>query len=152
MAEALASIGLAANIAQFVGYGISIISDTREIYHSAYGAKDENVELEHVVTNVMDINEQIIRGASACSSRKLSPDEMALQNLAKDCQPLTEQLLSILQKLKPSDDAHFPELEALRKALRSTAKKREIEDLETRLHKIESQVSLRFMALFRYVS
>ncbi|KAL9617521.1 MAG: hypothetical protein Q9160_007679 [Pyrenula sp. 1 TL-2023] len=123
MAEALVSIGLAANIFQFVGYGISIISDTREIYHSASGAKDENVELEHVISNVVDINEQIIAGASAY------------------------QLLDILQKLKPSNDANFSKLEALHKALKSAAKKREIEDLERRLRKIENQASFRLMAL-----
>lgn len=149
MAEALVAIGLAANIAQFVGYGITIISETREVYHSARGAKEENLELHVVVSDIKDFNERICGNASNSLGKTASTDEVALRKLAEQCQPLVDRLLSLLKTLEAREGRRFPKLEAFRKALRSAAKRQEIEDLERRLRNIEGQVSLRLLNLFR---
>ena len=52
MAEALAVVGLAANIAQFTEHGIAILAGARKIYQSGQGALEENLALEHVLADV----------------------------------------------------------------------------------------------------
>lgn len=152
MAEAVLSIGLAANIAQFVGYGISIVAETREIYYSARGAKEENLELERVIYDVQKFNDQICASALSCSGIPMSADEGAIRNLAIDCQPLVDKILGVLKTLQARNSRTFPKLEAFRKALRSAVKKGEIEDLVDRLRAIEDQITLHLINLLRYVA
>jgi hypothetical protein len=44
--DAISAIGLAANILQFVDIIAGLLSDAKEIYHSAKGATTENIELQ----------------------------------------------------------------------------------------------------------
>ncbi|KAF8242250.1 hypothetical protein K440DRAFT_617787 [Wilcoxina mikolae CBS 423.85] len=89
MAEAFATIGIAASIAQLTDYSISIIAGALEYYESASGAKEENIELEEVIQHIKDLSEGIIAASYPTSSAdSLSSDERKLLELAEASKPL----------------------------------------------------------------
>jgi hypothetical protein len=57
MAEAFAAVGAAANIVQLTQYGVTLITEAREYYEFASGAKGENIELEKVIWHIKDLTE-----------------------------------------------------------------------------------------------
>jgi hypothetical protein len=78
MAEAFAAIGVAASIVQLTQYGVTLITEAREFYESASGAKDENIELEEVIRHIINLNEDITATSQTSKAGSLSSDENAL--------------------------------------------------------------------------
>jgi hypothetical protein len=149
MAETLAAIGLAGNIVQFVDFGIKVVSKGAHLYQSAEGALKENVELEHIVSDVKMLSQSLTSGAySIALNRATSEDEKSLRNLADSCTQLTDELLAILKGIQ-MDGRKNRKLESIKKSLRSVWEKQRIRDLEDRLSRIKQQVCLHLIVLLR---
>jgi hypothetical protein len=144
MAEAFAVLGIAANIAQFVGYVIQLISEGKEIYESLHGARDEHHELE-IIKEITKLSEELqtIIPQPGISTRLPSGDEKAIWRLAEECKPLADQLLHILNDLKVPTDRRFRWLETVRQTFRSAKKGKEIEELKRRLLDIDKRLRVR---------
>ena len=146
MAEAYALIGLAANIAQFVEYSTVLISKVKEIYRSAEGAGKENLEIEMVVQDISNLGANIAVAAHQASSRtKLSEDEKAIHDLAGSSKDIADRLLMSIRALKIRDDSHHRKLMSLRLAFRSIQKRKEVEELEKRLRRVQEQLNRRMI-------
>ncbi|KAF8545142.1 hypothetical protein BDD12DRAFT_800766 [Trichophaea hybrida] len=131
MAEAFAAIGIAASIAQLTDYSISLFAGAREYYKSASEAKKE---LEEVIQDIKDLSEGIIAASYPTSlTGSLSPDE--------------EKLLKLAEEISNGDP--FRKLSSLRQAIRSVRQKKEIEDLELRLHRIQDQRMLHNLKYYK---
>jgi hypothetical protein len=145
MAEAFAVLGIAANIAQFVGYVIQLISEGKEIYDSLHGARDEHHELEIIIKEITKLSEELqtIIPQPGISTRLPSGDEKAIWLLAEECKPLADQLLHILNDLKVPTDRRFRGLETVRQTFRSAKKRKEIEELKRRLLDIDKRLRVR---------
>jgi hypothetical protein len=90
--EANATLGLAANILQFVDFGNKILSKGNEIYTSADGTLMENVTIEAVVSHLKNTLGRLhaypmVRSAVA-------------QRLQNECNRLINDILGALDKVK----------------------------------------------------
>jgi hypothetical protein len=132
MAEALAAVGLASSIVQFVDFGSKLLSDGRELYYSAAGVLLENDELETIVVNIKHVSEAI-------SSNALGISDPALRGMTEACLGLASELLVLLQGLK-LDGTKNRQLELMRKLWKHIMSKRAIGDINTRLCNLRDQV------------
>lgn len=98
MAEALAALGLASNIVQFVSFASDLISKSHDISKSANGRFVENLELEAITSTLHKLNHGLSRPVATGASS--SPAEKGLQELCNGCENVTEELLEVVQSLK----------------------------------------------------
>ncbi len=57
MLDPLTAVSLAGTVVQFVGFSVDLISKSHEAYRS--GSTTDGLELEHVVKDLMDLNERL---------------------------------------------------------------------------------------------
>ena len=150
MAEAFGIIGLAANIAQFVDYGIKIVSAGKEVYESAHGMTQEMKELDSIVGDIRSTSQDVLNNTP---SIKISEDELAIQRLAKECETLARELRSVLDKLTIREDARLRTLESGRVAIQGLLKRREVQNLKNRLQDLDRRLRNRLSkALLKLVA
>jgi hypothetical protein len=146
MAEAFATLSIAANILQLIDCASKLISGGKEIYSSAHGARDEHHALKVILEDIKSLNHEPYRTQSFSN---FSPDETAFRTLAAECEPLTEKLLGILKDLEVPNGARFRGLQTVRQTLRSGAKRKDILDLQRRLMDIEVRLRDRASRMFQ---
>lgn len=89
--EALAALGLAANVAQFVEYAWRMLSSTQTIYRSSGNLLPHNVALETISQHATQLSNDIEVDADSPPSVK---------KLAAECKAIAEDLLGALNTLK----------------------------------------------------
>ncbi|KAN0092287.1 hypothetical protein V8E51_018134 [Hyaloscypha variabilis] len=139
MAEALAALGLAANIINFVDFGIRLFSSSRELYQSAEGALKENIELAESASNIRLVVQRITNSI-------IGIDEPALREVAGTCLELADELLEILNGLKVENQKHR-KAETLRKSLKGIRSRHKVKDLYDRLCKVREQICFHLSCL-----
>lgn len=137
MAEPFAVLSIAANIAQFLGYGLQLLSDGKERYNSLHGALDEYHELEAIIEDIRNISDETKQLSGH------SVDENTVRKLAAECTPLAEKLLGILNDLKVPNETRFRGLKTLHQTFRSAGKKKEIQILKHRLIDLDMRLRTR---------
>jgi hypothetical protein len=143
MAEALAALSLAANIINFVDFGIRLFSSSRELYQSAEGALKENIELAESASNIRLVVQRI-------TNSRIGVDEPALREVAGTCLRLADELLATLHGLKIDNQKHR-QAETLRKSLKGIRSRHKVKDLYDRLCKVREQICFHLSDLLRYV-
>lgn len=139
------TIGLAANIVQFVDYGSKLISSTNEIHKSSTGSSANHVYLEGVATRLLELGRVL-------EQPNLTPttgDENSLDKLKEECNRDAQALLNLIKALRAKKDSKWS---SFRKALRSTWEKKEIDRIETRLKNHRSEIAAQVVAMLKYVS
>ncbi|KAI3325658.1 hypothetical protein HD806DRAFT_521180 [Xylariaceae sp. AK1471] len=142
--EALAAIGLASNILQFIDVGYKILKATKELRASGKEASRYNHGLEFVTGEMKRLGQSIEQDASASG---MTNDEKALLRLSSECQQCSEELLALLEKLKnrrPSSVFH-----SLRAAFRDSRKQDEKARLEQNLDNLRKQMDIQLSKLAR---
>ncbi|KAJ3531811.1 hypothetical protein NM208_g8717 [Fusarium decemcellulare] len=138
MAEAFATLSIAANVAQFIEYALALISDCREIYESTDGAKQGNLELETVIQSIQDRHARI---KAACSSSNGQALPKPILKLVQACEPRIKSLIGILEEIKATKKSRFPKLGSLRAAIVASCYGNTLCGLKKRLLVIEEEVS-----------
>lgn len=146
MAEAIAALSLAANIAQFVVIGVDLTQKTKEILHSTSGLLKEDEELAKIVTDLRSVANQMPTKLAA--SNAISKP---LRDLAADCEDLSIQLLGVLRKFEIQAEPKPRKRESLRRVARSLWERNEIKILESRLSRIREEISFHLTAILWYV-
>lgn len=141
--DPLTALGLAANIAQFVEYGIKLTSTVSELYHSPDGTTKENTNLEIIVTDMQDLTGALVD--------ENSKDQGPLTVLAQSCYDISGDLQRIFTDLKMPQDTNHPKWQAFRQTLRAQGKTKEIEKLYHRLEKNRSQLATHMIFLLKCV-
>ena len=94
----LAALHLASNIVRFADLSTKLIHDAREI-HDSRDTK-ENKSLEAVTSEMKRLSLAL---SSPPAPNPENEDEKALCHLAGDCQVLSDEILQLLEKIKPKD-------------------------------------------------
>jgi hypothetical protein len=136
MAEAIAGLSLAANIAQFATIGLDLARKTKELIHSASGLLKEDEELIKVVTNLKTVSQRI--PVNLATSQAIPKD---LQELASTSEGLSDQLLQLLKKLQVRPGSKGRKRESFGRALSAAWYRSEIKELETRLYRVRDEIS-----------
>jgi hypothetical protein len=140
------AIGLAGNIISFIGYGFKIVSMARDIHSSVTGAASENKDLEFLSDKMRDLT---VRLKLKKSTAQMTADELNLNELALECNRLSADLLSLLEKLKARDPRS--KRETLGAVWRNIRKKDEKNELEKRLDRCRQQLHLQLTDTARFV-
>jgi len=140
--EALGTIGLVANIAQFIEFGGKLISKSTELYQSTDDVLAENLALELATNHLVLLNDKLKDGA-------ITNSDDALKRLCEACHGAAEDLLAALKKIKVQGSK--TRWKSFRKALRSVWSKEQICDLEGRVAGFREELNLHLTVELRYV-
>ena len=140
--EALAAVGLAASVLQFVDFASKVIKDSSELFKSSKGILAENEDLEAATEHLVFLNGKIKDAAIAASDDRLA-------RLSKACHATADELVKTLNSLRASGKAS--KWTSLSKALQSVWKKEKIQDLEARLSRFRDELNLHVLVDLRYV-
>jgi hypothetical protein len=142
MAEAVAALGLAANILQMLDYG-------RKVLSTAWGIYDGTDQTGF--TSLQTLCEDLKGSVETLQRPQSEPDE-AIAHLAKECSVVANALLQKLQALGLSGKRGIGKREALQAAFQRVWRRNEIQELEDRLNELKSQLVLRLVVSIRYGS
>lgn len=143
--EALAAVGLAGNVVQFVDFSCKLFDQASSIYQSLDGATQGNRDLESITQNLHDMSAKLYQNIpkSAATQKKDDP----LVTLAKECENVANELLAVLQSLKAKKvDSQWS---SFRAALRSVWKEQRVQALEKKLGMYRSQIIFQLQVLQR---
>lgn len=151
--DPFSAFSLAASVAQLVDFGSKLISEGQEIYHSATGSSQKNVDLETICLELSRLGDKLKASAqstSVSSTTMRSREEKALGSLAGVCKDVADELLSVVQKLKVTEGPHR-RMRSFHQALKSVWKKDRIDAFQKRLDGFRKQLSIQLIALLRYI-
>ena len=143
MAEALAALGVAANVAQFIEIAIKAASIIIHTYESNDGLLRETNEFLLVAQGVKSQSEMILNDVSATNDKNL-------QRILADCIALAGELEHEIKRAMFTSG----ELNRLERIWQSTiayTRKKKIDDLYKRMIQLRNQISFRLESLVRYV-
>ncbi|KAF5016984.1 hypothetical protein F66182_11162, partial [Fusarium sp. NRRL 66182] len=160
--DPLSALGVAAAVVQFVDFGQRLLSETWHIYRDAAGRDMELSELSTVSQDLSQVA-QAVRDTIAQQESPQSVSQNAdtlLLDVCRECDIISREIENILPQidasfkmqlesgnqsgiasfLKKDDESKLSIGDAFRKALKSLWKGREVDDLKTRLNKIQLQM------------
>ncbi|KAB2099581.1 hypothetical protein AG0111_0g12197 [Alternaria gaisen] len=145
--EAIAGLSLAANILQVVDFTMKVLSTANEFRKA--GSTVQNHELELVVNDLTALNERTKSWArpNPASSGPLAKDSQALENLAIECQNITQELLVKLESLRCSKEATIHK--TILSALRVIWNAKTIQDIQSRLQTMRDELQFRILVSIR---
>ncbi|KAI1750291.1 hypothetical protein F4782DRAFT_548774 [Xylaria castorea] len=165
--EALAAIGLAGNIVQFLDFTWRLISATGEIRNSAGGATERPIELDKIYGALsvfcsdflkrpepVDNDDEAKRVQVLFSNPEsdlqrqiiIQSHTKSLQALMSDCVALCQQLLAVTSKLQARGGSNY-RFRSFKTALRTLWDEKKMGDLEERLKRHQQAISLHFLPL-----
>ncbi|KAI6765579.1 hypothetical protein HG530_006649 [Fusarium avenaceum] len=133
--DPVTAVGLASAIISFVPLGINLLKNAREIRDSVDDSLERN-QTRKAVTEEMQAVSQRLRPTD---QTRIAPEQKGLHDLALKCHELSQQILKLLDKIKPKPQSSFG---TYRSAFRAWSKESEIKDLEKRLDDCRSQLAL----------
>lgn len=145
--EALAAIGVASAVVQFVDFGSKVFFKSVELYKSTTGSLCSNVELSSVVEDLSQISAGLARTVDL-RQEQLTNDELALNKLALQCNMLANELTSDLQRLIVKNPNQ--KWETLYTAIKAVWKEKKIQETQQRLSMFRSQLTIHLVAVLRY--
>ena len=148
--DALTAIGLAANILQFIDFGIKLVSKGNQIYRSGDGTLPENHDLAVVTNDLLLIQTKLTKhlrpqGLSSC----LDEDDQALEKLAVASNKLALQLLGRLNRVKAQ--GRYLRWKSWRQALKSICTKKDIDEMARRTSLLRDELNTRILVSLRYI-
>lgn len=169
--EPIAALGLAANVAQFIGYVSKLISKTVEIAGSVNGADEHTLELESIYNSLsafssslrthqpgsIGTNNDSIRGIrqlvlayiDISRSPALDSNIRNIERLAQECHELCRKLLDVAKGFRVEWTTWRP-ARSFFQALKTTWGSKKIKNLEESLARYQGVITLHFFPLLRY--
>ena len=147
MLDPLTALSIASSVIQIVDFGCKLVSETQEIYSSASGATKDNVTSREITKDIKLLYQDLVRKNQAF--QRLGPDDIALGKLVDSCAGEAEALMKLLEELKVSPDAK--QWKSFKSAIKSARKKGKVNEIETRLFKIQRQINSRLNLMMTYV-
>ncbi|KAJ0415404.1 hypothetical protein BJY00DRAFT_265446 [Aspergillus carlsbadensis] len=139
--EALAAVGLAGNIIEFIRFSYTIISGINKVCTSASGMTPENESLSILVDDFTAVAQTLITDVPAKTE-----NERQLCALASSCYAFSEEIQGILRRLTVGNNGS--KWDGLKVKWRSMRKEREIEAIERRLNGYQTQILIRLHVMF----
>ncbi|KAK5119570.1 hypothetical protein LTR85_007398 [Meristemomyces frigidus] len=146
--DPLTAVGLAASVVQFVQFGVSILSKSKEIQRSASGSSAENADLEIVENDLSRWTSKLSSAiAPAAVLTALNEDDQRVVQLCARCILISGQLRTALESVRLK--GRKTGWKTVRTALKSVWKKEAIEGLKDRLIIIRDELESRIIAGLR---
>ncbi|KAF2114241.1 hypothetical protein BDV96DRAFT_112563 [Lophiotrema nucula] len=131
--EALAAVGLASNVVQFVQFSCELLSKAREIRHSAHGNLKEHLELDTIAKHLKSHTDQLEVNVTQGSS---------LYDILHQCRNIAIELSSAIQTLQNGAPGKRRKWQSFKDALRTVWKEKKITELQARLENLRSELIL----------
>ena len=130
--DPLTAFSVAGTVIQFVDFGSSLCSESRQLYKSARGALSVNEELELATTSIISLLAKLHRPLldGELLSQCASEEEQALLDISKSCQEVGAHLLERLNHLKVQGTR--TKWKSFRKAIEASMSKEELKSLVQR--------------------
>ncbi|KAJ9263807.1 hypothetical protein DTO195F2_2724 [Paecilomyces variotii] len=139
--DPVTAIGLVGNIFTFVDFSLEILKGAKDVYASSAGCLEENRqrgviarETESLASKLLVSNNARLTGADKC-----------LFDLATECQKISRDLISLLDKLKAKNPKS--KLHSVKSSVRNKWYQKDKQDLEQRLQICRSQLELQLSYL-----
>ncbi|KAI0381420.1 hypothetical protein F5Y04DRAFT_81768 [Hypomontagnella monticulosa] len=142
--EALAAIGLASNVLQFVDLGYKLLLASKEMYSAGNGASHSNQGLDFMATEMKRLTRNLNKGVPM---RQVTDEEEALLKLAHECQRWSTDILALLDRLRNRNPNS--KFEAFKAAVRNLKAKDERDRLEKGLDDCRKQLDIQLTSMFR---
>lgn len=144
--DGLSAVSLAGNVAQFLEYGIRLVTTASDIAKSARGVSSEVSEMEAILSN---LNHTL---SAVKTDHADNRHDETLRKLVDNCLELSLQLTSIIRSLQlDSTGSRLPgqtlDFKTLRKAAQTLYRKGDMDQLSTRLFSLRSQISAHMIIL-----
>ncbi|KAK4160717.1 hypothetical protein QBC43DRAFT_292730 [Cladorrhinum sp. PSN259] len=100
--EPLTALGLAAAVVQFTDFGVRLLTDSVRIYQSVDGQTLQHVQLARISDDLSQLARNIEEKAVNLTQarRSLRPTERILVRLSEESQSISNQLSSILDRIR----------------------------------------------------
>jgi len=144
MLDPLTAISLAGTIVQFVDFSSKVISKTRELSKSTYGAAEEEYNVEIVTGDLLKLSQDLRDGRASGSDDK---DDQKLEALCDGCISLSEKLIARFQKLKVRPG--MGKVHVLGQAIKTVWSRKELDQLIEQLEGYRRQLELHVFVSFR---
>lgn len=99
MLDPLTAISLASSVVQFTDFGIKLITGSIELYKTSNGVGADNAEIEMKIDHARKLAKRVMLPFDN-TGEPTSGDEKELRELAKSCDVIASDLLSVLHDLK----------------------------------------------------
>ncbi|KAI8626215.1 hypothetical protein F5Y19DRAFT_229962 [Xylariaceae sp. FL1651] len=153
--DPLSAVGLAGTIIQFITFACSLLSKSSEIHNSVTGRSTDLTSIITVYEKLQAFSTQLTSQENA-ASRLASSNEIesghetsALKEILKASKTDCDQLLKVAQKLDV-ENGPFRRWKSFRAALELLWKRDEIEELDKRLQRTQSALTLHICALMSH--
>jgi len=146
--ETLAALGLAGNIVQFIQFTSQLMKDSSELRKSSVGYTAKVLELETLYGHLHELNASIETSLRSASVYISSSGAASFGNLSTLCKEDCVKLLETVSQLRLQKGSNTG-WKSFRAALQLHWKKGEIRDLEERLKRTESTITLHTCTMAR---
>jgi hypothetical protein len=140
--EALAAIGLAGNILQFIDFTAKVLNSANELKASASGFTKDAESVAQVTTSLKGLCDKLATGQYAHQN---VPG--GLLKLMEQCNACCQELLTILEQSRAKPGAS--KWRRIEQAFLSVRKKSELNDLRSRLQEFRQELILQTQVLQR---
>lgn len=147
MLEPFAAISFAGNILQFIEFATKLVKDSKEIYRSANGAPQENIDLELITLDLKKLTDPLEYPHD--SSKETLQDDNGLVELAAACHRTSDELLNMIQALKLPEGTRHLRLKSIRIALRRSLEREQVNELQPRLDSFRNSLNTHFLKQLR---
>ncbi|KAK8880326.1 nacht nucleoside triphosphatase [Apiospora arundinis] len=155
--DPLTAVSLAGTVVAFVDVSLKLISRASEIYNSASGSSSEEMSLEIVYGTLSEcsanLSSAVERDVETAGESRFPRSYACIRTLAQACQADCAAMLRILGKLKEArkvepDDSSLERLaKSLRGALKALFKDPELKDVEARLQRTQTALTLELCSI-----
>jgi hypothetical protein len=146
--EALAAVGLTANILQLLDFSHDLLTGAAEIRNSASGSTAENDAFQLIAVDLSRLTQTFIIQATSTASSP-SADDVALSNIATATKEASDQLLEATQDLRNLDKPPR-KWRSFSQALKAIWEKEKINNLARKLERLRDQLSLHAISRIWY--
>lgn len=145
MAEALAAVGLAASVLQFIDVGNRFVSSAYKIYRSGQDRTSELPNLQKLTQDVENVMRRL--QSSASSSVGVHGDESGLQELVVSCKSAASDLLTTLHKIHGINKGR--KRDAFLAAFKMIWKDEELKSMQPKLDGFKQELVLHLLTSIR---
>jgi len=151
--EALATVGLAGNIVQFIDFSCKLFDQARTIHNSPSGASRYAQDLETITSSLRSLSENLRKIPQSQSRNATSKPRQEgaalkeLKELAKGCESVANELITVLQSVRTKNPAS--KWSSFRASLASMWKEQKINAIKDQLDSYRFQIAMQLQVLQR---
>lgn len=141
MLDPLTALGLVSNIAQLVDFGMTLVSDAREI--SELGSTSEHEHIRTIVNDMGKLSAIITKKNGTTSSASANKEEVDLHKLGQSSCNVANELAALLDGLEIQGQPRKRKRDLVRQSIKTAFEKEDVQRLQRRLDRLQQLISLR---------